>query len=108
MLENILEVLKGMNFRLRLGVVGSFARGDYNDESDIDIFVDGDMLSFDELDRIKNTIKQKFERDCDVIQSKLALEEDIELDKLSIAVCGHTNNESSYKNMIREVIWCNE
>ena len=28
MLENILEVLKGMNFRLRLGVVGSFARGD--------------------------------------------------------------------------------
>lgn len=106
MLSDILSALRDLNFRLRLGVVGSFARGDYTDSSDVDVFVDGDMLSFDELDLIKDMIMEKFGRDCDVIQSKLAKAEDEELDKLFISICGCINAESAYKNMIRDVVWC--
>lgn len=106
MLDLLLKALKDLSFRYKLGVVGSVARGTYTDSSDIDIVVDGDMLDLYEIDLIKNTVKNLFNRDCDVIQLPLAKEEDIELDNLSQSLGLGINENSSYKNMIKEVVWC--
>lgn len=106
MLNSILEVLSSLNFRLPLGVVGSMVKGTYTDSSDIDIFVDGGMLDLTEIDLIKDTIRKHFDRDCDVIQSVLAKDEDEELDRLALSIGCPTNEFSSYKTMLKEVIWC--
>lgn len=106
MLDEVLAVLKSLNFRLKLGVVGSVARGEETLSSDIDVFVDGDMLDLKEIELIKQTIFLKFNRDCDVIQSKLAEEEDERLDALSESLGLGKNEDSSYKNMLKDVIWC--
>lgn len=107
MLDSLLKVLRDLSFRYKLGVVGSVARGTYSDSSDIDIVVDGDMLNLYEIDLIKNTIKRLFNHDCDVIQLPLAAKkEDIELDGLSQSLGLGINEDSSYKNMIKDVIWC--
>lgn len=106
MLDKVLVVLKSLNFRLKLGVVGSVTSGEETVSSDIDIFVDGDMLDLKEIELIKQTIFLNFNRECDVIQSKLVKEEDERLDALSISLCLGKNEDSSYKNMLREVAWC--
>lgn len=106
MLNSVLEVLSNLNFRLPLGVVGSIARNTYTDSSDVDIFVDGYMLDLTEIDLIKDTIRKHFDRDCDVIQSVLAKEEDEELDRLALSIGCPINEFSSYKTMLNEVIWC--
>lgn len=106
MLDEVLVVLKSLNFRLKLGVVGSVARGEETASSDIDIFVDGDMLDLKEIELIKQTILLNFNRDCDVVQSKLAKEEDERLDTLAESLGLGKNENSSYKNMLKEVVWC--
>lgn len=106
MLNEVLGLLKSLNFKYRLGVVGSVARGEETVNSDIDIFVEGNMLSIQEIELIKSAIQNAFNKDCDVIQSLLAKEEDEKLDKLSKSLGLGENKNSSYKNMIREVIWC--
>lgn len=107
MLHDVLVVLRNLNFRLRLGVVGSIARGEETKDSDVDVFVDGNMLDIPEIELIKQTIKDTFNRDCDVIQSELAKQEDEELDELGIRLGLGKDEESAYKNMLREVKWCN-
>ena len=106
MLDKVLVVLKNLDFRQKLGVVGSVARGVETASSDIDIFVDGDMLDLKEIELIKQTIFLNFNRECDVIQSKLAKEEDERLDALSESLGLGKNEDSPYKNMLREVVWC--
>lgn len=106
MLDDVLVVLKSLNFRFKLGVVGSVARGEETTSSDIDIFVDGDMLDLKEIELIKQTILLNFNRDCDVVQSKLAKEEDERLDALAESLGLGKNENSSYKNMLKEVVWC--
>lgn len=104
--DEVLELLKGLNFRLPLGVVGPVARDTYTDSSDIDIFVRGDMLDLKEIDFIKDNIQKTFNRDCDVIQSELAKEEDERLDALAVSIGCEPNLTSSYKSMLKDVIWC--
>ena len=64
------------------------------------------MLDLKEIELIKQTIFLNFNRECDVIQSKLAKEEDERLDTLSESLGLGKNEDSSYKNMLREVMWC--
>lgn len=54
---------------------------------------------------IKQTIKDNFNRDCDVIQSELAKQED---EELCIRLGLGKDEESVYKNMLRDEQWCDK
>lgn len=87
---------------IKMGVAGSYARGTATEDSDIDIVVDYDMLDFYQIDMIKDS----FDRPVDVIQLPLLKEEDERLDKIAQSFGSEINDESAYKNICKEVIWC--
>lgn len=56
----------------RIGLAGSYFRGDENEKSDIDIIVDTDMLQLEQIEFIRS----QFDKEVDVVQLKLLESED--------------------------------
>jgi len=57
----------------RIGVFGSFARGNYNDNSDIDIIVelDENTINIHEIkNELRDYLKENLERDVDIAREK--------------------------------------
>ena len=52
-------------------------------------------------------IKTRFKRSCDVVCLGLAKQEDEELDNLLLSVGLDINEDSSYKSILNDVVWCN-
>ncbi|MDZ7289783.1 MAG: nucleotidyltransferase domain-containing protein [candidate division KSB1 bacterium] len=72
-LRNHRQTLKS-DFRIvKLGLIGSFARGEQTEDSDIDLLVefepDTDDI-FGKKMKLKNLLKASFERDVDVCREK--------------------------------------
>lgn len=86
----------------RIGIVGNFARGDYNDESDIDLVFDSDNhdISDDILKvglPIKSILSNQFNRNLDIINYQTILNrKDIESE--NYIRCG-------YQKMYEDLIW---
>lgn len=97
-----LTELEGLLGGIKLGVAGSYAKGTATEDSDVDVVADYDMLDFDQIDLIKDS----FDKDVDVVQLPLLKEEDERLDKLALSLDLPINDESAYKNIVKEVIWC--
>lgn len=100
----ILEELKHISRDypgIKFGLAGSYARNEESSDSDIDIVVDTDMLTIEQI----NHIKEKFGIEVDIVQLKLLESEDLELDQFLIAHDLPVNNDSAYKSISREVIW---
>lgn len=85
----------------KVGLAGSYARGEETDISDIDVVIDTDMLTLDQI----NFIHDYFKKDVDVIQLKLLKEEDKRLDDFAVSQGFPINDDSTYKSICREVIW---
>lgn len=85
----------------RIGLAGSFVREEETPESDIDIVVDTDALTFDQM----NFIHEYFDRDVDIIQLRLLAEEDKSLDEFCVREGFPINDDSAYKSICREVMW---
>ena len=60
------------------------------------------------MELIKKALKSKFSRKSDVICLELLKKEDEELDKLLCSIGLDDNEDSAYKSILREVIWCDE
>lgn len=104
---NALSMLKkeDRTFHCRFGIAGSIARGDETSNSDIDIVVDKESLSIDEMEKIKHFISGRFHRDTDVLCMGLLKEEDEQMDMFAES-CGLPKNDFSvYKTVSREVVW---
>ena len=87
---------------VRIGVAGSFARGENTKDSDIDLVFDTDKLTFQDIEKIKNLFPLV---QVDVLQLPLLKEQD-EKDDLFLEKIGFAPNEDSvYKNIMREVLW---
>lgn len=57
----------------KIGLFGSYARGEAYEKSDIDILYslkDGTKLTFDDYIEFENVLKKAFETDIDLINSK--------------------------------------
>lgn len=85
----------------RIGLAGSYSRGDENEKSDIDIIVDTDMLSLEQIEFIHS----QFDKEVDVVQLKLLQSEDKRLDGLAVSQGLLINDESTYKSICKEVVW---
>lgn len=107
-LNELLDYLGNFDFGCRVGIAGSYARGTANLSSDIDVVVDTDMLDIPDIELIKSSIKDKFNKESDVICLGLLESEDKELDSLLQSVDLGINDCSAYKSICREVIWCDK
>ena len=71
--ETILKVIEANHKGLRnlgvreLGLFGSFARGDYRSDSDIDFVVDFDVKSFDRYMAVKELLESLLARKVDLV-----------------------------------------
>lgn len=88
---------------LRIGLAGSYARGDNNPTSDIDVVVDTDSMSIEHMEEIKNSFKDE---KVDVLLLGLLKQEDDDLDAFLRELDLPINDESVYKNVAKEVVWC--
>jgi predicted nucleotidyltransferase len=86
---------------IRLGIAGSYANGNQNDCSDIDIVIDGDSMRVDIMEYIRNL----FNVSVDILWVDLMKNEDEELDKFAMENGLPINQYSVYKTVMSEVIW---
>lgn len=104
-LENILETLKRIekeyNNEFKLGVAGSYSRGEATEESDLDIVIDGDSTRID----FSEYIKSQFDIEVDTLWLDLLKNEDENLDKFLIEEGLSVNDYSIYKNIMKGVKW---
>lgn len=107
-ISEIFESLSSLNIDKRYGIAGSFARGMAKKSSDIDVVIDTDCMSISDMELIKTTLKSKFNRKSDVICLGLLKQEDDELDDLSVSLGLGVNEDSAYKSILREVVWCDK
>ena len=102
-LKTISRIKHDKLHNLRMGLAGSYARGDNKASSDIDIIVDTDLMPIADMEYIKS----KFDgTDVDVLLLGLLKQEDEEMDSFFKEMGLPINNESVYKNVSKEVVWC--
>lgn len=105
--EEILSSIKELEHiqdlkNYKFGLAGSFARGDSDDLSDLDIVVNSDEMTMP----LMNLIKSHFtNQTVDVLCLGLLKKEDEELDSFLLENGLPANNESVYKIINKEVIW---
>ena len=64
----ILEEEKAKRSIKRIGVFGSMARGEGNDESDVDVVLETEKADYLELFTIKSELEEKFHRKVDLVR----------------------------------------
>lgn len=102
---NKIKALKQSNIidGIRVGLAGSVVRNEATEDSDIDLVVDSDMLDLETIEQIKEFFSP-FE--VDVVSLGLLKEYDEELDNMLISQGLEANEFSAYKEISREVVWC--
>lgn len=102
---NTLSKLKRKHYfsSIRIGLAGSYARGENQYDSDIDVVVDADSMSIEHMEEIKGSFGNE---EVDVLLLGLLKQEDEELDSLLFELNLPINEDSVYKNVAREVVWC--
>ena len=99
-LKTISRIKHDKLHNLKMGLAGSYARGDNKASSDIDIIVDTDLMPIADMEYIKS----KFDgTDVDVLLLGLLKQE---MDSFFKEMGLPINNESVYKNVSKEVVWC--
>lgn len=86
---------------IRLGIAGSYANGTQQDNSDIDIVIDGDSMRVEIMEYIKGL----FDVAVDILWVDLMKKEDDDLDQFALANDLPVNQYSAYKTVMREVKW---
>lgn len=104
--SSIMDILKKVQRNplingYHLGLAGSYVRGEESSESDIDIIVDKDMLSIEQIEFIKSNFSIK----VDVVQLPLLKQEDEMLDATLVSIGLPKNKFSAYKEIMKEVEW---
>lgn len=103
-LENIrdtLEPLYNQYDNIKIGVAGSYANNKATTDSDLDIVIDGDSTRLDIMEYIKGL----FNVPVDVLWVNLMKQEDEELDAFALKMELPINKNSTYKTVMREIIW---
>lgn len=102
----ILENLNHLQLDYRYGYAGSYARGNAEENSDLDIIVEGkERLSSDDYFQIYHTLETISPIPFDIVDMVALKADDIEMDQKLLSMGLLANNESAYKNIRKEAIW---
>lgn len=102
-IEKIKEVLKETGLaEYRVGLAGSYARGEQTAVSDIDIVVDCNGLTMELMSEVEGYFQGQ---EVDILCLGLLKEEDEEIDAFMLKEGLGVNEESVYKTISKEVIW---
>ena len=86
---------------IKVGLAGSFANGVANEDSDIDVVIDGDSTHTE----IEEYIKSLFNIPVDILWMEILKQNDEELDNFALSLGLDINHYSVYKTIIHEIIW---
>ncbi len=89
----------------KIGLAGSYAKGNAKKCSDIDVVFDCD-LSLESMESVRLFVKKELGKKSDVLCLPAMKLEDDELDNFSESLGLGVVECSVYKNVMREVIWC--
>lgn len=93
----------------RVGIVGSYARGDAKKTSDVDLLIDTDDAQFNEMlntfgEFVSHTLDYQFNKKLDIVRYSLAIKR--------AAAPPETERvwyyQEGYQQMLQEVIWLYE
>lgn len=100
--EKLIPLQKQYKNVVKIGIAGSYARGEETLESDLDIVLDGDSMRQDISDKIKELFSPLI---VDTLWLDLLKKEDQEADEFCKKIGMPINMDSVYKTIKREVIW---
>jgi predicted nucleotidyltransferase len=104
--DTILETLRkykgnDMLKDIRVGLAGSYARGEASENSDVDILIDGDSHRINSAEFLRNLFPVK----TDILWLEL-LKEDDEKDDEELQLLGFgINKYSLYKTLLKDAVW---
>ena len=94
---------------VRIGLFGSYSRNEQKEDSDIDIVysVDKSLNSFNEIQFFIEKCLEKYTNDFDIIWLELLEEDDKKMDSYFEKEGLGVNENSPYKELLKDVIWVN-
>lgn len=96
-----------MKLGYRFGYAGSYARGQANEKSDLDIIVAGEQeLPGDDYFKLYNILKNVVRIKFDIVDFIALKEDDDKMDRTLLDM-GLSINDSSAKTIEKETIWIN-
>lgn len=99
--ENTLKQVYNKYSNIKLGIAGSYVNNNANEDSDIDVVIEGDSMQVEIMDYIKSL----FHTTVDILWLDLMKKEDDELDLFAAENELPINPYSVYKTVIKEVHW---
>ena len=105
-IHKILDNLNQLQLGYKYGYAGSYARGTAEENSDLDIIVEGkDVMSSDDYFQIYHTLRKISPVQFDIVDMSALRADDIEMDPRLLSMGLLANDESAYKNIRRETVW---
>ncbi len=107
-IKKVFDCLYELNLGYRFGYAGSYAKGQAQENSDLDILVKGqEALSSNAYFTIYHTLKNILPVHFDIVDLTALEEDDLIIDKKLLEMGLAINTESAYKTMKNDVIWMN-
>ena len=107
-INSIFDALLKLKLGYRLGYAGSYARGQANEKSDLDIVVDGKReLPGDDYFKLYDELKKVAKIKFDIVDFAALKEDDDKMDKMLLDMGLAVNDSSAYNTIERETVWIN-
>ncbi len=107
-IDCVFNTLIQLNLGYKLGYAGSYARGQADDKSDLDVIVSGkDALSGEDYFKLYHALNKEVNIKFDIVDLAALKEEDDKMDKMLLDMGLEMNDVSAYKTIEKETVWMN-
>ena len=107
-IDCVFKALMQLNLGYRLGYAGSYARGQANEKSDLDIIVSGKgELSGEDYFKLYDALNKEIKIKFDIVDLAALKEDDDKMDRMLLDMRLAVNNSSAYKTIEKETVWMN-
>lgn len=105
-INHVFNVLGKLGLDYRFGYAGSYARGQAEENSDLDIVVvGGHSMSGDDYMKLYHVLKQLLTVKFDIVDLAALKEDDEKMDEMLLHMGLAVNDSSAYKTIRREMVW---
>lgn len=105
-IAHVFDVLAKLGLGYRFGYAGSYARGQADENSDLDIVViGGHSMSGDEYLKLYHLLRKLLPVKFDIVDLAALKEDDEKMDEMLLHMGLSVNDSSAYKTIRKEMIW---